>query len=214
MNIESTPIPTPGDMGGPLKAIYQGMEESLTNIFETVRTGQASLLMPAKTMNTVITAKIQEIGQAAASPPDGHRGGQAQNTDHNHKVAGDMTKRLDIIRTNLEKLITLAEDKTVKGVLFSDKAVQELGYLIGSAKYLFRCMNDAVTTKNPTLIKYVIDTAGALEDSADKFSQEHEERLVAGLCQPQSSAIFIDMLNNLKSSLWHLKALSRKAQYL
>lgn len=188
-------------IGGPLKDIYQGMEESLSNIFETVRTGQASLLMPAKTRNSLITAKIQEIGQAQAG-------------ESNHKVSGEMTKRLDLIRTNLEKLITLAEDKTAKGVLFSDKAVQELGYLIGSAKYLFRCMNDAVTTKNPTLIKYVIDTAGALEDSADKFSQEHEERLVAGLCQPQSSAIFIDMLNNLKSSLWHLKEISRKAQYL
>ena len=92
-------------------------------------------------------------------------------------------------------------------VLFSNKAVQGLKDLFALVRKVIADVFDAIETGNQTLLMSVVATAEKIASEANAAATEHEERLVTGICQPKSSAVFLDMIYSLRSISHTLKML-------
>lgn len=199
----------------------QHIEEILKQIFDSIRTGNLVYLDSAQSLVSRTSEQIKNYHLVAETPDKGWAApkiGEFRLDNRQETMpdvlseAGrkDLINRLEKIISNLSRLINIFKERISKHILFSEKAIRELEYLIGSIKYLSRCLKDVVITRNDVLLKYIIDTANALENTADSFAAEHEERLLSGVCQPQSSALFIDLLNTIKENSYHFKEMGRQ----
>ncbi|MEK7309945.1 MAG: hypothetical protein AAB038_03925 [Planctomycetota bacterium] len=175
---------------------FQTIEETLKHIFDSIRTENLAHLDSAEATMAKLSIIVKNY--------------QIYNNECNDAVKRDLGTRLDKITVTLARLVNIFKDKIDKHILFSDKALRELEYIIGTIKHLSRCLKDVAVTKNDVLTKYIIDTANTLENTAANFALEHEERLTSGICQPQASAVFIDILNTLKENSYHFKEMGRQ----
>ncbi len=110
----------------------------------------------------------------------------------------------------VESAIRTVHAKVNEGTLFSDKAVSELRDIFESTKALLRDVKDAVLTRNPVLVQHVLGGSEQLSKSAAEYSTAHEERLVAGVCQPRHSSLYLEIMDNLRQSGWHVKEMATK----
>ena len=186
-----------------INEFFQNIEQVLSNILNSIRTENTDGLESAESIisKTSLQVKSYQLSD--------------QNIVKNSPVCNgtvkrDLINRLEKILFNLSRLINLFKEKANKHILFSEKAIGELEYLIKTIKHLSRCLKDATITKNEVLTKYIIDTANSLENTAANFAVEHEERLLSGVCQSQSSAVFIDLLNTIKENSYHFKEMGRQ----
>jgi len=92
-------------------------------------------------------------------------------------------------------------------VLFSNKAVQELKDLFNLVRKAIGDIFDGIETGNQTLLVAVVSASEEIAAKANASATEHEERLVAGVCQPKSSAMFLDLIYSLRSISHTLKML-------
>jgi Na+/phosphate symporter len=109
-----------------------------------------------------------------------------------------------------EAVIRTVQTKVREGTLFSDKAVAELRQVFDSTKDLLRNIKDVVVTRNVVLLEHVLGCGDRLGQAAAEFSTAHEERLIAGVCQPKHSSIYLDIMDNLRTSGWHVKEMATK----
>lgn len=123
-----------------------------------------------------------------------------------------MSGHVERIHGCFQGLWRTVEKKIAEGTLFSDKAVAELKYVFVGTRDLLRNVRDAVLTMNPILIAHVLATAEKLSQAASEFATQHEERLVSGICQPRHSALYLELLDNLRLAAWHLKEMAAKLE--
>ncbi len=131
----------------------------------------------------------------------------------------DSVRLLITIAGHLERIsdcfynvIKTVEIKIKEGTLFSDKAVSELNYLFNTTKDLLKNLKDLITTFNNVLIDHILSHGTKANQMADEFSTQHEERLVTGICHPKHSSMYLDILDNLRMSIWHIKEISRRIE--
>lgn len=111
-----------------------------------------------------------------------------------------------------ESMIKTIHTKIKESTLFSDKAVSELNYLFNATKDLLNNLKDLIVTFNSVLIEHIISMGTKVNQMADEFATQHEERLVTGICHPKHSSMYLDLLDNLRMSVWHIKEIARKIQ--
>jgi hypothetical protein len=182
-----------------ISEFFQNTEEVLRLIFDSIRTENLLHLNSAESL----IIKASNLLKNRPLPPN----------ECNETVEKDLEGRANKITTNLSQSINIFKNKISKHIFLSEKAVGELEYLIGTVKHLSRCLMDIATTRNTALTKYIIDTANTLENTAINFALEHKERLANGICRPQSAAVFIDLLNNIKDNSYHFKEMGRRISY-
>lgn len=112
----------------------------------------------------------------------------------------------------LENVVKTVHTKVDEGTLFSDKAVSELNYLFNTVKDLLRNVKDIIVTMNPVLMEHTLSVGTKVTQMADEFATQHEERLVTGVCHPKHSSMYLDMIDNLRMVVWHLKETVKKIQ--
>ena len=112
---------------------------------------------------------------------------------------------MERIGDNLESILNTTRTKIKEGILFSDKAVNEINDLFEKTTELLKCIKDLLLTHNPVLLSYVIDKGAEYYDLATEYETEHEERLIKGVCLPRSSPIYLDIIDSLKEIIWYVK---------
>lgn len=112
---------------------------------------------------------------------------------------------LERIGNNLESILNSARTKVDKGILFSDKAVNELNTLFESTSELLWSLGDAIMTSNRVLLDHIMKKGKELVNLADEYADFHEERLVRGICVPQSAPLYLAILDSLKGVSWHIR---------
>ncbi len=110
----------------------------------------------------------------------------------------------------VEALSRVLRAKAQEGVLFSDKAMDEINFLFEKAKDILVNTADLLLAPNLLVAGYVREAELALTRSANEFSTLHEERLIEGLCLPKASSLYLDMLDAFKAIAWHAKEIARK----
>ncbi len=121
-------------------------------------------------------------------------------------VPGHMERIGDYI----EDIIGCIRTKIKEGILFTDKAVSEVTFLIERLQEVLKNTSDIILARNRIIREYIKESAAEIGRSANEFATMHEERLVEGLCMPKASPLFLDILDALKGISWHAKEIAEK----
>lgn len=114
------------------------------------------------------------------------------------------------IGENIEKLSELIDKKIKDNILFSDKAVSEITFLLERLSDILRTSSDIILAKNIILKKYIEESESDIIKRAIEYATLHEDRLIEGLCLPVASSIYIHMLDAIKNISWHAKEIAVK----
>lgn len=112
------------------------------------------------------------------------------------------------IKKDLDKMNESALIKVKGEVLFSDKAVGEIKDFFTIAVEGLRNLHDIILTKNRVLANYLLDQIDTYEEIGLRYTDEHQERLIKGVCLAQSSVIYLQLLASLRDLLNHQKAIA------
>ncbi len=110
----------------------------------------------------------------------------------------------------IEKLAELIDKKIKDDILFSDRAITEITFLLQRLIDIIRPTADIILAKNIILKRYVEESESGVVKRANEYATLHEERLIEGLCLPISSSLYISMLDSIKDIAWHAKEIATK----
>ena len=112
----------------------------------------------------------------------------------------------DIIRIGeLADNITRYTSSVVRdGLEFSNKVIEEIGKMKELINELYRLTNITFISRKDDLIEEINSIEEQVDNMRAKLINDHLERLKAGKCQPQSSGVFINLVNNLERAADHI----------
>lgn len=116
-----------------------------------------------------------------------------------------IVSNIEMAIDGLDSVLQHIKTKAGEGILFSDKAVNEICHLFKETLGILRNAGDAITTKSDILRKHIIDKYMNLNEIVDAYSEEHEERLIKGICQPRSSSLYLNIVDSMMKVVWHIK---------
>ncbi len=114
------------------------------------------------------------------------------------------------IGENIEKLAELIDRKARENILFSDRALTEITFLLQRLIDILRPTSDIILARNTILTRYVQESEAGVIRRAIEYATFHEERLIEGLCLPVASSLYISMLDAVKGIAWHAKQIAIK----
>ncbi|PKM81585.1 MAG: hypothetical protein CVU89_08815 [Firmicutes bacterium HGW-Firmicutes-14] len=120
----------------------------------------------------------------------------------------EVNSELKKIKYSLDKTVEQIRIKADDGLLFSDKALSELKDFFTAALEGLQNVHDLILTKNPVIISHIIERSDKYEAIGRKYAEEHQERLIRGICLPKSSLVYLVILDSLKDILRYLKAIA------
>jgi Na+/phosphate symporter len=90
------------------------------------------------------------------------------------------------------------ETKVELKILFSEKALSEIKGLYAILEEQFQDTKDYITTKNLVLKAEIKAGWGKIFKAADEYAIIHQGRLIAGVCMPQASYLYLDIVDSIK----------------
>lgn len=112
---------------------------------------------------------------------------------------------IEMAVTGLDSTLQHVRAKIGEGILFGDKAVSEIRHLFKETLDILKTAGDTLVTKNAVLMKYVVDKYKNLDEIVEGYAEGHEERLIKGLCQPQASPVYLNIMDSIMTVVWHVK---------
>ena len=106
--------------------------------------------------------------------------------------------RLQLMAATIRNLIEQEEKKTGSGVLFTEKAVNEIRELYDLIQTQFQDATDYILTRNPRLKMNIKTGMERLFKTAEQYATEHEVRLITGLCLPKASYLYLAIVDCIK----------------
>ena len=113
-------------------------------------------------------------------------------------------KNLDYARYSLEKVVRSIRSKIMDGVLFTDRAADELDILFDGFKSCLKNLYDLLVTGNMVLKKHVEEQVDYYRGLCRNYASEHEDRLIQGVCLPRSSSMYMIILDSMSDVFWHM----------
>jgi Na+/phosphate symporter len=117
---------------------------------------------------------------------------------------------LDRMTYNIEGILGRLRAKSEDHILFSDQAVKEVNDVFQEAMRLLRSLPDLITTGNKTLAQRLGEEGRSMLKIANGYSEEHEERLIQGICVPRHSPVYLGIIESLKGVMVHTLEVSGK----
>jgi phosphate:Na+ symporter len=122
----------------------------------------------------------------------------------------NLVPHLQRVALALDNLITKMEIKIETRVLFTQKAMDEIRYLMMAVGKEFTDLKDYCMTKNPILKEQVRVDMEDIRKLIDEYEIIHQNRLITGVCMPQASYLYIDMTDSLKRMAKELSVFAEK----
>lgn len=117
---------------------------------------------------------------------------------------------IEMATNGLDGILRCVKEKVNEGVLFSDKGVHEISHLFKETLEITKTAGDAFLTRNEVLKKHITDKYISLGQTVDAYSEEHEDRLIKGICQPRSSSLYLNVVDSLMKVVGHLQQATDK----
>jgi Na+/phosphate symporter len=117
---------------------------------------------------------------------------------------------LGLLTYSIESTLDRIRGKSENHILFSDQAVKEVNGLFEQALGLLGNLPNLFTTENKSLAQRNGEGGRSLIQMADRYLEEHEERLIDGICVPEHSPIYLSIIESLKGVTVHTLAVSGK----
>jgi Na+/phosphate symporter len=115
------------------------------------------------------------------------------------------------VALGVENLLEKMELKLDSNVLFSEKATKELKELYLIMEGQLRDTADYLLTKNPHLKDLIRQGTDNMKKLIDEYAAVHQNRLIAGVCMPKASYIYIDITDSLRRASRGLVEFAEKA---
>ena len=87
---------------------------------------------------------------------------------------------------------------------FSDAVKLEIGKMNELIKELHKLTDMTFNSRKNDLMNQINEIEDQVDNMRSKLVNDHLERLKHGRCQPQSSGVFINLVNNLERAADHL----------
>ncbi len=117
---------------------------------------------------------------------------------------------LERIGDNIEAFARAIERQAQDGIVFTDRAVNEIDRLLEKATELLEATRDILLTGNRTLVHHVLTDGPCFQATATEFASFHQERLIQGVCVPRASSIYLAMVDYLRGVERHLRDIVQK----
>jgi len=121
-----------------------------------------------------------------------------------------MASCFDCMTYNIEGILDRLKSKVQNHIFFSDRAVKEVNDVFQEAMRLLKNLPDLITTQNKILAQRIGEEGRSIFKIANGYSDEHEERLIQGICVPKHSPIYLGILESLKGVMVHTMEVSGK----
>jgi Na+/phosphate symporter len=117
---------------------------------------------------------------------------------------------LDLIGYNLDGLFDRIQKMLQEKILFTDRGLNEINQIFQETVQLLENMPDFLLTGNRLLAQQLQEKGKRIFRLADEFGEEHESRLIEGLCMPKASPIYLGLLESLKGIAFHSLEITEK----
>lgn len=108
-----------------------------------------------------------------------------------------------IITDSTCRLEEILQRQIKEGVLFSDKAISQVGQLFDSQTEILSNFAAIMRNGEIGIIQQTLDECKIQGQSCLNFATEHETRLVEGLCFPQAAPLFLAILDQTQTIARH-----------
>jgi Na+/phosphate symporter len=135
---------------------------------------------------------------------------EASSRDDTAKEFCDIPSYLERIGGSLDSIALAIRNKIKENVLFSDKAVSEVNFLLNRTRDVLSNISDLILARNTFTAGYIRESETQIERIASDYATLHEERMIGGICMPKSSGIYITILDSIKRIAWNAKEISEK----
>jgi Na+/phosphate symporter len=186
--------------------------QTLNKIFDAMI---SCLDLMAKSMAThdkkyVQLAEKEFITSATAGLPLADRLTSQADKDELEKKFLTLLPTLQRAGLAMDDLLSRIRRQIDGGILFTDKANAEITDIMRRVRDLVRDTKDYYATKNPTLFETGKADFEKLVDLVHQYAEGHLQRMITGLCTPQSSYVYVDMIESLKRMATQLASLAKK----
>ncbi len=181
------------DLGNVLLKIFRGFSTSDKDILKEA-------LADVKEIEENLRETVLEILNVMKEE------GETENT----KFMVSFSTKLEMIKNSVSRIAQRALEKVDAGILFSEKAVSELNYLLSETATLLGDTADLALTLNKSLAKTMEERAKEIIRAANNYAIKHEERLICGICIPKSAPIYLDLIDSIKALSNHCIDISQR----
>jgi len=133
-----------------------------------------------------------------------------ENGKERIKLYLSIASSLGLLTYNIESTLDRVRGKSENHIFFSDQAVKEVNGVFEQAVGLLGNLPNLFSTQNKSLAQQIGEEGRSVIKMADGYSEEHEERLIEGICVPEHSPIYLSILESLKGVTVHTLAVSGK----
>jgi Na+/phosphate symporter len=116
----------------------------------------------------------------------------------------------DRMAHNIEGIVDRLRSMVRGHILFSDHALREVNDIFQEAMVLLQSLPNLVLTQQKSVAQHIGEQVRSVFKIVNGFSEEHEERLIQGICMPKSSPMFLGILESLKGVIAHTLEVSGK----
>ena len=121
-----------------------------------------------------------------------------------------MSSSFDRMSYNIEGIADRLRRTVQEDIPFSDRAVTETTHIFQEVIGLLKNLPDLILTQNKLLAQQMEEKGKSILRMADHYSEEHEQRLIEGVCVPHSSPLYLDILFSLKGIVVQTVEMSEK----
>jgi len=121
-----------------------------------------------------------------------------------------MASSFDRMAYHIEGIVDRLKAMTRDQVLFSDRAVREVNDVFQKAMDLLESLPDLILNQDKPVAQQIGEQIRSVFKIANGFSEEHEERLMQGICLPKSSPMYLGILESLKGIFANILEVSGK----
>ena len=111
---------------------------------------------------------------------------------------------------NIQATLDRVRGKSEHHITFSDQADKEVNDVFQEAMKLLKNLPALFTTESKSLAQRVGEEGRSMFKIADAYSEDHEERLINGICVPNHSPLYLSIIESLKGVMVHTLAVSGK----
>jgi Na+/phosphate symporter len=111
---------------------------------------------------------------------------------------------------NIQGILDRVRGKSENHILFSDQAVKEVNDVFQKAIRLLENLPTLLTSESKSLAQRIGEDGWSMLKIADTYSEDHEERLMNGICVPKHSPLYLSIIESLKGVMVHTLAVSGK----
>jgi len=194
-----------GEIGGRLIKVCESLNNMLEMTFQGFRKSQETAIKEAEEIRKEIESYSSELTQFLVKKSLSRDGGKEWV-----KAYLSIVSSFDRMRYNLDGILDRLKKMVHDQVLFTDRAVKEVNDVFQETINLLENLPDLIITQNKLLAQQMEEKGKSISGMADHYSEEHEQRLIEGVCVPQSSPLYLDILFSLKGIIVHTLHISEK----